>query len=91
MAEPFLLVEYLEELDEQEEAVNLARSARLLRDNTNPLALSENSFRKHFRLNRQAVHDLLGVLSPHIVVGQRSTKIDAMIYIIYFIFCSITF
>lgn len=67
--------EVLEAGNVENEAVQLSLERKILRDKFNPFDISDSHFIHMYRLPKQAVHDLVAALHPHLRPCQRSTAI----------------
>jgi hypothetical protein len=73
IAQDFIDAEENEE--EENEGLVLRLERKLLRDTINPFDITDTYFINMYRLPKQAVHDLVNSLMPHLRPCRRSTSI----------------
>ncbi|KAK4881858.1 hypothetical protein RN001_005177 [Aquatica leii] len=86
----FLNFVIAEEIEFVGERFTLNLERRLLRDNSNPFDIDEELFIKYFRLNKNRCRILIEDVRPHVLPGQRSTKIALelkVLSVLYFYQC----
>lgn len=74
----------VEELEVQKKKRNRARLyRRRVRDAQNPFTIADSTFRRNFRLNKEAVIDLINAMTPYMNDGVRSLRIPKMLRVSY--------
>lgn len=76
MTRAVLLIEALDGEDRRDELLERARLRRNLRDQANPLTLSDTEFRAHYRLSKELFSQLCHELKPHMPAKRRRTKVS---------------